>query len=57
MSLHSFPWMVSLCWRELLGVAMRTRVVGIQGTGHFVMLEKADEFNKLLSDFLATVKF
>ena len=34
-----------------------SKVVGIQGSGHFVMLEKADEFNKLLSDFLTTVEF
>ena len=29
----------------------------IKGTGHFVMLEKPAEFNKLLSDFVAKVKF
>jgi len=34
-----------------------SKVVGITGTGHFVMLEKADEFNRLLSNFLPTVKF
>lgn len=34
-----------------------SKVVGIEGSGHFVMFEKPDEFNKLLSDFLATVKF
>ncbi len=34
-----------------------SKVVGIPGAGHFVMLEKADEFNELLSDFLDTVKF
>jgi pimeloyl-ACP methyl ester carboxylesterase len=34
-----------------------SKSVGIEGTGHFVMLEKADDFNRLLSDFLATVKF
>lgn len=34
-----------------------SKVVGIEGTGHFVMLEKADEFNSLLSNFLTTVKF
>src|SRR5215471_7058624 len=34
-----------------------SKVVGIEGTGHFVMLEKADDFNRLLSGFLATVKF
>lgn len=32
-------------------------VVGIQGSGHFVMLEKADEVNNLLRDFLAKVEF
>src|SRR5207247_10287816 len=34
-----------------------SEVVGIQGTGHFVMLEKADEFNGLLGRFLSTLKF
>ncbi len=29
----------------------------VPGTGHFVMLEKPKEFNKLLSDFLRKVKF
>ena len=28
----------------------------VAGTGHFLMMEKPDEFNQLLSDFLATVK-
>jgi pimeloyl-ACP methyl ester carboxylesterase len=32
-------------------------VAGIQATGHFVMLEKADEFNRLLGNFLSTLKF
>lgn len=31
--------------------------VEIPGTGHFVMLEKPAEFNKLLADFLAKVTF
>jgi pimeloyl-ACP methyl ester carboxylesterase len=34
-----------------------TKIVEMEGTGHFLMLEKATEFNKLLSDFLGTVKF
>src|SRR5687767_13059487 len=29
-----------------------SRVVGIPGTGHLLMLEKPAEFNKLLADFL-----
>jgi pimeloyl-ACP methyl ester carboxylesterase len=29
----------------------------IPGTGHFLMMEKPQEFNKLLTDFLANVKF
>jgi pimeloyl-ACP methyl ester carboxylesterase len=32
-----------------------SKVVGIEGTGHFVMLEKAGQFNKLRSDFLDSV--
>ncbi len=32
-------------------------VTEVPGTGHFVMLEKPKEFNKLLSDFVAKVKF
>lgn len=32
-------------------------VTEVAGTGHFVMLEKPAEFNKLLSDFLAKAKF
>jgi len=31
--------------------------VEVPGTGHFVMMEKPAEFNKLLADFLAKVKF
>lgn len=31
--------------------------VEVPGTGHFVMLEKPDEFNKLLADFLPKAKF
>jgi pimeloyl-ACP methyl ester carboxylesterase len=31
--------------------------VEVSGTGHFVMLEKPAEFNKLLADFLAKVSF
>ena len=31
--------------------------VEVKGTGHFVMMEKPAEFNKLLGDFLAKVKF
>ena len=31
--------------------------VEVPGTGHFVMLEKPAEFNKLLADFLPTAKF
>jgi pimeloyl-ACP methyl ester carboxylesterase len=33
------------------------KIVEMEGVGHFLMLEKADEFNKLPGDFLATVKF
>jgi sigma-B regulation protein RsbQ len=33
-----------------------TKMVEMEGVGHFLMLEKPDEVNKLLSDFLATVK-
>lgn len=33
------------------------KIVEIDGVGHFIMLEKADQFNTLLGDFLATVKF
>jgi pimeloyl-ACP methyl ester carboxylesterase len=29
----------------------------IPGTGHFLMMEKPEEFNKLLSDFLGKLKF
>jgi pimeloyl-ACP methyl ester carboxylesterase len=29
----------------------------IAGTGHFLMMEKPKEFNRLLADFLATIKF
>jgi pimeloyl-ACP methyl ester carboxylesterase len=29
----------------------------IEGTGHFLMMEKPTEFNRLLTEFLATVKF
>ena len=29
----------------------------ISGTGHFLMMEKADEFNRRLLDFLKTVSF
>jgi pimeloyl-ACP methyl ester carboxylesterase len=29
----------------------------IAGTGHFVMMEKPAEFNRLLAEFLATIKF
>jgi pimeloyl-ACP methyl ester carboxylesterase len=34
-----------------------TKMVEMEGVGHFLMLEKPAEFNKLLSEFLATVKF
>lgn len=34
-----------------------TKIVEMEGVGHFLMLEKPAEFNKLLSDFLTTVKF
>ncbi|MEO5925455.1 MAG: alpha/beta hydrolase [Bryobacteraceae bacterium] len=34
-----------------------SKIVEVPGTGHFVMLEKPTEFNKLLADFLAKVKF
>lgn len=33
------------------------RTVEVPGTGHFVMLEKPAEFNKLLADFLPTAGF
>jgi pimeloyl-ACP methyl ester carboxylesterase len=33
------------------------RGVNVSGAGHFLMLEKPAEFNKLLADFLPTVKF
>ena len=33
------------------------KTVEVPGTGHFVMLEKPAEFNKLLGDFLAAVKY
>ena len=29
----------------------------IAGTGHFLMMEKPQEFNRLLTDFLTKVKF
>ena len=29
----------------------------IPGTGHFLMLEKSEEFNRLLKDFLAKQKY
>lgn len=32
-------------------------VVQIAGTGHFVMMEKPAEFNRLLTGFLGTIKF
>jgi pimeloyl-ACP methyl ester carboxylesterase len=32
-------------------------VTEVPGTGHFVMLEKPAEFNKLLAGFLTKVKF
>jgi pimeloyl-ACP methyl ester carboxylesterase len=31
--------------------------VEIPGTGHFLMMEKSDEFNRRLLDFLKTVSF
>jgi pimeloyl-ACP methyl ester carboxylesterase len=31
--------------------------VEVPGTGHFVMLEKPQEFNKLLADFLPKATF
>ena len=31
--------------------------VEVPGTGHFVMMEKPGEFNKLLADFLPKAKF
>jgi hypothetical protein len=34
-----------------------SKIVGIERSGHFVMLEKADQFNRLLGDFLDSVKF
>jgi pimeloyl-ACP methyl ester carboxylesterase len=34
-----------------------SKVEEVPGTGHFVMLEKPKEFNTLLSDFVAKVKF
>jgi pimeloyl-ACP methyl ester carboxylesterase len=33
------------------------KAVEVPGTGHFVMLEKPVEFNKLLADFLPQAKF
>lgn len=33
------------------------KIVEMEGVGHFLMMEKPAEFNKILSDFLATVKF
>ena len=43
------------------GEAMKTVFPGaavheVPGTGHFLMLEKPAEFNKLLGDFLATIR-
>ena len=32
-------------------------VTQVAGTGHFVMMEKPDEFNRLLTGFLAKIKF
>jgi pimeloyl-ACP methyl ester carboxylesterase len=29
----------------------------IPGTGHFLMMEKPQEFNRLLSDFLAKLEY
>lgn len=34
-----------------------TKIIEMEGVGHFLMLEKPAEFNKLLADFLGTVKF
>ena len=34
-----------------------SKTVGIEGSGHFVMLEKADQFNQLLGDFLSSIDF
>ena len=31
--------------------------VEIPGTGHFLMMEKSDEFNRYLLDFLTTLSF
>jgi pimeloyl-ACP methyl ester carboxylesterase len=43
--------------RTLMPELPNSKVVLVEGTGHFIMLEKPGEFNKLLGDFLATVKF
>jgi pimeloyl-ACP methyl ester carboxylesterase len=33
------------------------RTVEVAGTGHFVMLEKPAEFNRILADFLPNARF
>ncbi len=44
------------------GASMKSRFPGLEyhkipGTGHFLMLEKPEEFNRLLKDFLAKQKY
>jgi pimeloyl-ACP methyl ester carboxylesterase len=34
-----------------------TKIIEMEGVGHFLMLEKPAEFNKLLGDFLATAAY
>jgi pimeloyl-ACP methyl ester carboxylesterase len=42
--------------QEVKNIFPNGKAVNLSGTGHFLMLEKPAEFNKLLADFLATVK-
>jgi pimeloyl-ACP methyl ester carboxylesterase len=42
---------------DLKKIFPKGSTVEVPGTGHFVMLEKPAEFNKLLSDFLPKASF
>jgi pimeloyl-ACP methyl ester carboxylesterase len=43
--------------RVMREVLPNAEVTQIAGTGHFVMMEKPDEFNRVLSSFLDKVNF
>ena len=45
------------CRRVAMSRADQFVAVEVAGTGHFVMMEKPVEFNKLLSDFLPKANF